>query len=278
VSKNLRKSERNNITIRKLSPLVLLAAVFVVFLLTVRYSKAQDQDKDKSRSISSLTQVAEGLHPEFGPVRFHREEKFEDNFIVRGISASVLAFRPNFYQIQGERFDQSGRTFRERFDYDLPTMYVATSRDESNVYRLAGFPEAEESFNRLVREGPNQKILTNGDAMSRGLLCAEVVYGLSPNWWVGGISRAKLKAAEHFFAEGHEDSLLLAERWWKSAKGNRETLNITTTKSGGVFSVNVPVFWAPVPGPTIPEVKLYRIEVSDAGTCRMTSAPAIVLR
>jgi hypothetical protein len=130
----------------------------------------------------------------------------------------------------------------------------------------------------LVNEGPGQEIRTTREAESRGLLCAEIVYGLSPNWWLGGASSAKSKAAGHFFAEGHEDGLQLGERWWKSAKGNRGALEITTTNSNGVFSVSVPVFWAPVEGHSTPEVKLYRIEVAKSGACLMTAVPSVVFR
>jgi len=172
----------------------------------------------------------------------------------------------------------SGASVVERVPNGLPTMYVATSGDGSRVYRLAGFPGAEQAFNRLINEGPSQRIRTTPEAESRGLLCAEIVYGLSPSWWLGGASSAKSKAAEHFFAEGHKNGLQLGERWWKSAKGNRGALKITTTNSNGLFSVSVPVFWAPVEGHSTPEVKLYRIEVTEIGACLMTTVPSVVLR
>jgi hypothetical protein len=225
-----------------------------------------------------LTQVADELRPEFGSVRFHREEQFEDRFIVRGATESLVASRPGIYQIQEQRFDPSSGSITERIPNQLPTMYVAASGDGSRIYRLAGFPGAEQEFNRLVSEGAVQKITTTAEAESRGLLCAEIVYGLSPNWWLDGPSSAKLKAAGHFFAEGHEDGLLLGERWWKTAKGNREALRITATNSTQAFLVNLPIFWAPVEGHSIPEVKMYRIEVAGDGTCRMNSAPSVVLR
>jgi hypothetical protein len=148
-------------------------------------------------------------------------------------------------------------------------MYVATSSDESKIYKLGGFSSSEQDFNRLVSEGPVQKIRTERDAESRGLLCAEIVYDLSSAWWVDGASSVKLQAAHHFFDEGHEDGLRLAEKWWRSFRGNRAALKITTTKANGAFSVNLPVFWAPVETHSVPEIKLYRIEVSEGGTCHI---------
>jgi hypothetical protein len=100
-------------------------------------------------------------------------------------------------------------------------------------------------------------------------MCAEIVYVLSPEWWVNGASNAKLQAAKHFFNNGHEDGLQLAEKWWKSFKGDRAAINVTTTKANGAFFVNLPVFWAPVEGHSIPEIRVYRIEVSESGTCHM---------
>jgi hypothetical protein len=260
-----------NRTSRKLSLLVLLPPA--LSLCSSPEMKGQGLS-----SAPALGRIANELRSEFGPIRFHREEQFEDRFLVRGSPGSVLALRPNIYQIQGERFDQSGGLTTERIPNGLPTMYVATSSDGSKVYRLAGFHGAEQEFNRLVSEGPDQKIRTTREAESRGLLCAEIVYGLSPSWWLDGASSAKLKAAEHFFAEGHEDGLLLGEKWWKAARGNRGTVRITTTNSTGVFSVSLPILWAPVEGHSAPGVKLYRVEVSGGGTCLMNAAPSVVLR
>jgi hypothetical protein len=100
------------------------------------YVRAQDRGERSA----ALAQIAEQLHSEFGPVRFHREEQFEDRFIVRASPGSVFAGWPLVYQVQEERFDMSGASVVERVPNDLPTMYVATSGDGSRVYRLAGFP------------------------------------------------------------------------------------------------------------------------------------------
>jgi len=239
-------------------------------------SGAQSQDKD--RSASSLDQIADELRSDYGSVRFHRQEQLEDRFLVRGTSKADLGSLPKLYQIQAMAFDPSGTSLAPRVPANMPTMYVAVSHDDSRVYRLTGFEGAEEDFNRLVREGPVQNIITRQDAESRALLCAEVVYGLSPSWWLGGPLKAKLKAAEHFFAEGHDDGLLLADRWWKSAKGDRGALEIATANSGGAFRVSVPVFWAPVEGASIAQVRLYRIEVSKGGACTLPSPPTVVLQ
>ncbi len=222
-----------------------------------------------------LRTIAGELRSEFGPVRFERQRQLEDRYFVRGTSRAALDLMPKLYQIQSARFDETGT---ERLPPNLPTVYVGTSADGSRTYRLAGFDNAEESFNRLVKQGPVQKITTKQDAESRGLLCAEIVYGLSPSWWLGGPLRAKLKAAEHFFSEGHEDGLLLAQKWWESAKGDREALEITTAKSNGAYRVTLPVFWAPVESNSSVEVKAYRIAVSSAGTCTLMSPPDVVLR
>ena len=104
----------------------------------------------------------------------------------------------------------------------------------------------------------------------RALLCGEIVYGLSSRWWVADESNAKLQAAEHFFAEGHKEwAFLLGEKWWKSVKGDRNAaISISTKeKEGGGFVVNLPVFWAPVEGDIVPQIKIYHHRrVSEVGT------------
>ena len=157
-------------------------------------------------------------------------------------------------------------------------MYVAVSQLSSHVYKLAGFDSAESDFAKLISETPEQRIETIYGAESRGLLCAEIVYGLSPSWWVGGESSVKLQAAEHFFAEAHPDGLLLAANWWKTAKGDRKHLKIFTEAKGDGYQLNLPIFWAPVEGHSVPEVKLYQIEVTRDGACSNPVPPSVILR
>ncbi len=228
---------------------------------------------------SVLNSVSEQLRTQFGTLRFHREEGFEDQFLPNVPSTTELELAPHFYKIEMPRFDHaSGSALVHSGNGGLPTMYVGTSADERKVYRLYGFTDPEVEFNRLVGDIPFKKIGGTSDAETRGLLCAEIVYGLSDRWWVADPSNAKLQAAEHFFALGHEDGLLLGQRWWGAIKGNRSALSINTTrKEGDEFVVNLPVFWAPLEGASAPKIQIYRIEVSDAGACHMNPKPFQVL-
>jgi hypothetical protein len=221
---------------------------------------------------SSLIGLSNELAAKFGKVRFHRDEEFEDRLLVRGSSASQSALVPHIFQIQSETSDD------EALPRSLPTMYVAVSRDGSRVYQLAGSPNAESNFDSMVKEQLPSLVRTKEQAESRGLLCAEIVYGVSPSWWLDGETGVQLKAAQHFFSEGHKDGLVLADRWWKAAKGNRAELGITTRAKSDGFEVDLPIFWAPVEGHSIPEVRLYRIEVSGRGACSMPASPSVVLR
>jgi hypothetical protein len=226
----------------------------------------------------SLNQVAEELRGRFGEVRFHRDEALEDRFVLHGLKPSNFGRLPRFFQLQEPRFDYTKGFLLENTSA-LPTMYVASSSDRAKVYRLYGFPKPEEEFNRLVGDGPAQKIGANGDAESRGLLCAEVVYGLASQWWVADPSNAQLQAAEHFFSSGHKDGLTRGEKWWESIKGDRTELAIRTAKNDhGGFSVSLPVFWAPVEGSVVPQIRIYRIEVGETGTCHMSRQPVSVLK
>jgi hypothetical protein len=246
----------------------LLAAIM---LLSMRLSVAQGPScvSESNTDASSLGQLSSQLMPKLGKVRFHRDEQLEDRLRTHRSESSPV---PRIYQIQAE---PSGD---EVFTYRLPTMYVAVSRDGSAVYQLAGFPDAERHFDELVRDQLTSPIRTKEEAESRGLLCAEIVYGTSPSWWTDGKSSVQLKAAQHFFSEGHQDALTLASQWWKSTKGNRTELAVATLPKGDGFEVNLPVFWAPVEGHSTPEVRLYRININYKGACSMPTAPSVVLQ
>jgi len=258
---------------------VIVSALLLLVLNMCCGPKMSGQASSAKDSGHTFADVSAELKDQFGTVRFHREEEFEDRFIVSGLSLEGFSLAPHFYEIQSPRFDLASSTPLVRMGGGLPTMYVASLSDEHKIYRLYGFANAEQEFNRLVGDAPSQKIRGAGDAESRGLLCGEIIYGLSSRWWVADDSNAKLQAAEHFFAAGHKDGLLLGEKWWKSVKGDRKALSINTkAKEGGGFVVNLPVFWAPVEGDIVPQIKIYRIEVSDTGTCHLDNQPVQVLK
>jgi hypothetical protein len=242
-----------------------------ILLLSLQMSGASAQlsAPNLDAEASSLRQLANELRSTLGQVRFHREEQFEDRLRARGTKSFLL---PHIYQIQADPSDD------EVLTRSLPAIYIAVSHDGLAVYRLSGFPNAERHFDDLVRDQLSPPIRTKEEAESRGLLCAEIVYGTSPRLWIEGGSSVQLKAAEHFFSEGHQDGLSLASKWWKSAKGNRTDLVITTLPKSDGFELNLPVFWAPVEGHSVPEVQLYRIDISDAGACTMPASPSVVLR
>ena len=219
------------------------------------------------------------MRAQFGEVRFHRDETLEDRFIVKGLPLSAFGQEPHFFQVQSPRFDLSKGFVIEKYTYTLPTMYVASSADGLNVYRLYGFSNPEAEFNRLVADVPPQNITGTGDAQTRGLLAGEVVYGLSSRWWIADPSNAELQAAKRSFADGHQDGLARGAKWWDSVKGDRSAISIRTVRNEhGGFSVNLPIFWAPVEGDVEPQIKIYRISVSESGMCHMDQQPVAVLK
>jgi hypothetical protein len=258
-------------SIRTLSKIILLLMGTIPIALALRTNTFAS---DKSQPIP-LAQVSQALHEKFGPVDFRRELAWEDRYIVRWSETVVLQL-PHIFKVQPRRFDTAKQPVTERMAGDLPTMYVATSSDESKSYKLAGFDSSEQEFNRMVVEGPSQQIRTVREAESRGLLCAEIVYGLSPNWWVDGPANMQLKAAEHFFNEGHQDGLRLAQKWWKKFDKNHADFRIATKQANnGSFVLNLPLFWAPVETHSSPEIKSYQIEISGQGTCHLNQ-PTII--
>jgi hypothetical protein len=259
-------------SIRTLSKIILLLMGTISTALALSTSTFLSGE---GRPTPSLEQISQELRVKLGPVDFRREREWEDRFVVRW-SEPVISQLPHIYKVQPRRFDTSKEPVTERMAGDLPVMYVATSSDELKSYKLAGFDSSEQDFNRMVADSSSQKIKTAREAESRGLLCAEIVYALSPNWWVDGAASVQLKAAEHFFSEGHQDALRLAEKWWKKVGKNRADLRIVTKQANNdSFVVNLPLFWAPVETHSIPEIKIYGIEVSREGTCHL-SPPTIV--
>ena len=236
------------------------------------------QQTGVNSSDSALTELASQLHTHYGPVRFHREEDLEDRLIVRPTVGTIASGVPRVYLVEAEPFDISSGSVVARFGGRPPTMYVSVSRDGKSLYKLGGFDQAEQDFGRLVKDLPEQTIRAKTQAESRGRLCAEIVYELSSNWIVDGTSNVKLSAAQHFFDEGHSDGLELATKWWRKAKGDRGSLQVTTESASDGFLVNIPVIWAPVEGHSSLEVRLYRINVAADGSCQMNSSPTVILR
>lgn len=251
--------------------------IFAALTATVAcvISMGSIQSFDGNTSTPPLVQIAQHLHEQFGPVGFQRDERWEERFLVRW-SEVAFSERPHIFQVHARRFEISNGSVVERVPSGVPTMYVATSKDElSKVYKLAGFDGAEQEFNRMVSDSPRQEIKTTREAESRGLLCAELVYNLFPSLWVDGASSIQLKAADHFFNEGYKDGLQRAEQWWNKAKIKTLDTRIATQKRNSVFVLSLPVFWTPVETHSIPEVRINHIEVSSQGMCHLNE-PAIV--
>ena len=227
---------------------------------------------------SALTELAAELRPRYGPVRFHREEGLEDRFVVRPTVEAIATGVPRIYLVEGKPFDISSGSVVAQFGAGPPIMYVGVSRDGTTLYKLAGFDRAEQDFSRLVQSIPQQTMRGKDQAESRGRLCAEIVYGLSSKWIAEGASNVKLSAANHFFDEGHSDGLELAEKWWRKAKGDRASLQVTTETGADGFLVKIPVFWSSVEGHLSPEVRLYQINVARDGSCHLDTPPSVVLR
>ncbi len=82
--------------------LLLFPSVVLVFILG-----SQVQSSDTKGAGQSLTKIAAELRPEYGGVRFHREEELEDRFIIRTWPASALAGTPHIFRVQARQFDVS---------------------------------------------------------------------------------------------------------------------------------------------------------------------------
>src|SRR5208283_4220630 len=103
---------------------VIVSALLLLILNMCCGPKLSGQASSAKDSGPTFADVSAELKDQFGTVRFHREELFEDRFIVSGLSLEGFSFAPHFYEIQSPRFDLASSTPLVRMGGGLPTMYV----------------------------------------------------------------------------------------------------------------------------------------------------------
>jgi len=149
------------------------------------------------------------------------------------------------------------------------SQYVGISQDAESVYRLAGFPDSEDNFKRLVVDYHLPPPHSPSDAQSRALFRARVVFGQEPQQWILDEAQAQIRVSDRLSEHGN-DASSQTTRWWRDFRRNhpRSNLNLTTTSAAdGTFLTRLPVFWAPVESDIQPEIRELQIQVNRDGSC-----------
>jgi len=228
---------------------------------------------------SKTLQIERELQPRLGPVRLHRLEELEDDVFVPRSGSTNVESPFLLYQIEQRRFFVSAGEVQQNVPARTLSNYIAISQDGEQVYRLAGFPDSEANFRRLVSDYHMLPPRSPEDAQSRALYCARVVFGVEPKQWLLGEAQARMLAADYFFQQGDKDAFAQADRWWRSVRSRDQKINTnlaTTGSADGSFMTRLPLLWAPLETRITPEIRELQIKVNRDGSCqRIAESPPI---
>jgi hypothetical protein len=225
---------------------------------------------------SKISQIERELQPRLGPVRLHRLEELEDEVFVPRSGNNNIESPFLLYQIEQRRFFVSAGEVQQNVPARTLSNYIAISQDGENVYRLAGFPDSEANFRRLVSDHHLVAPRNSEDAQSRALYCARVVFGVEPKQWLMGDSEARMLVADHFFHQGNKDAFAQADHWWRAAQHRDSKINTNVTTVAGIdgaFITRLPLLWAPLETRTTPEIRELQIQANQDGSCQQIAAP-----
>lgn len=249
--------------------------VLCILLLCTRPVPAQNCLHEKLQA--KTAEIEQELLPQMGAVRLHRLEELEDDMFVRRSGSNSVESPFFLYQIEQRRFYLKDDEVVENVTARPFSQYVGISRDAENVYRLAGFPDSEDNFKRLVADYHLLAPHNPGDAQSRALFCARVVFGQEPQQWILDEAQAQTRVSGRLSQHGKDGSSQTA-RWWRDFRRNHpnSNLNLTTTSAtGGTFLTRLPLFWAPVESNIQPEIQELQIQVNRDGSChRISGSPS----
>jgi len=219
---------------------------------------------------AKAAEIERELLPRLGAVRLHRLEELEDEVFVRRSGSNSVESPFLLYQVEQRRFYLKDGEVVENITARAFSQYVGISQDGESVYRLAGFPDSEDNFKRLVADyhllSPHNPI----DAQSRALFCARVVFGQEPQQWILDEAQAQMRVSDRLSEHG-KDASSQATRWWRDFRRNHPNSNLnlrTSSAADGTFLTRLPLFWAPVESDVQPEIRELQIQVNRDGSCR----------
>jgi hypothetical protein len=238
-----------------------------IVLLCIEQVAAQSCSLEKLQA--KTTEIEHELLPRMGAVRLHRLEELEDDVFVRRAGSNSVESPFLVYQVEQRRFYLKDGEVVENVTAGAFSRYVGISRDAESVYRLAGFPDAEDSFKRLVADYHLPPPHNASDAQSRALFCARVVFGQEPQQWILDEAQAHMRVSDRLSDHG-KDVSSQTTRWWRDFRRNHPNgnLNLTTTSAAdGTFLTRLPLLWAPVESDIQPEIRELQIQVNRDGSC-----------
>jgi hypothetical protein len=205
-----------------------------------------------------------------GAVRLHRLEELEDDVFVRTLGSTNVESPFFLYQVEQRRFYLKDGEVVENASAGKFSQYVGISQNTEHVYRLAGFPDSEDNFKRLVVDYHLLPPHNPSDAQSRALFCARVVFGQEPQQWILDEAQAQMRVSDRV-SDHRKDASSQTTRWWRDFRRNHpnSNLNLTTTSAAdGTFLTRLPLFWAPVESGIQPEIRELQIQVNRDGSCQ----------
>jgi hypothetical protein len=251
--------------------------VLCTVLLFTEPVAAQAYQPEKLQS--KTLQIERELQPRLGPVRLHRIEELEDDVFVPRSGSTNIESPFSLYQIEQRRFFVNAGEVQQNVPARTLSNYIAVSQDGEQVYRLAGFPDSEANFRRLVSDYHLFSPRNPEDAQSRALYCARVVFGVEPKQWLLGEAQARMLAADYFFHQGDKDAFAQADHWWRGVRSRDPKINTNVTTTGGPdgsFLTRLPLLWAPLETRITPEIRELQIQVNRDGSCqRIADSPGV---
>jgi hypothetical protein len=250
--------------------------VLCIVLLCTGPVAAQSCSLEKLQA--KAAEIEHELLPRMGAVRLHRLEELEDDVFVRRSGSNTVESPFFLYQVEQRRFYLKDGEVVENVTAGAFSQCVGISQDAESVYLLAGFPDSEDNFKRLVADYHLLPPHNPSDAQSRALFCARVVFGQEPQQWILNAAQAQMRVFDHL-ADHEKDASSQATRLLRDFRRNHPNsdLNLTTTSAAdGAFVTRLPLFWAPVESNIQPEIRELQIQVNRDGSChRVADSPAL---
>jgi hypothetical protein len=248
-------------------------AFFVLCIVVICTGLVAAQTCSLEKLQAKAAEIENELLPRMGAVRLHRLEELEDNVFVRRLGSHSIESPFFLYQIEQRRFYLKDGEVVENPTAGPFSQYVGISQDAECVYRLAGFPDAEDNFKRLVADYHLPPPHDPTDAQSRALFCARAVFGQEPQQWILDEAQAQMRVSSRL-SDHRKNGSGLTTRWWRDFRRSHPNSNlnlITRSAADGTFLTRLPLFWAPVESDIQPEIRELQIQVNRDGSCHRVS-------
>src|SRR6266403_5129598 len=219
----------------------------ILFLSTVlllqfvpRASGAISDPEAREKAKEAITQEAKRGN---GGLYTNRVEKFEDEFLNYQVSIyegevgkGIYVYEVSEAGCEPELNEKGSRSCAIVMDAD-PRWYVAVSRESGIAYRVSGFEDSRQEFNRMASD-LHVRLTKAEDARSYGLFFLLLLYGPETNMGGPPVRPVKTdysirRAAEDDFHWSYKESEYekRLDSWWNRFKKERPKLNLEVTSA-----------------------------------------------